>query len=132
MMSHQDGVVTNSSSILFNVNLNNSTIIILAYNYIFHRIMSVLTRPSVVFAIVFACFAVLIPKVFLPLFRPKPPTPSHHFDDRRFFSNSSTLKSSLLYKGFRRPHPPPPRAENGDAIEHIPVRFFSTFEIVDK
>lgn len=44
--------------------------------------MSLLSRPSVVFAIVFACFAVLIPRVFLPLFRTKPATPANHVDDR--------------------------------------------------
>lgn len=43
--------------------------------------MSLLTRPSVVFAIVVACFAVLIPRVFLPLFRTKPP--ATQLDDRK-------------------------------------------------
>ena len=46
--------------------------------------MSLFTRPSVVFAIVFGCFAVLIPRIFLPLFRSKP-TPSHHIDDRKYY-----------------------------------------------
>jgi hypothetical protein len=45
--------------------------------------MSLLTRPGVVFAIVFGCFAVLIPRIFLPLFRSKPPVPSPNFDDRK-------------------------------------------------
>lgn len=46
--------------------------------------MSILTRPSVVFAIVFCCFAVLIPRVFLPLFRSKPAVPTHNYDERMF------------------------------------------------
>ncbi|UJR35556.1 hypothetical protein I4U23_028309 [Adineta vaga] len=40
--------------------------------------MSLLARPSVVFAIVFGCFAVLIPRVFLPLFRSRQSAPVHH------------------------------------------------------
>lgn len=44
--------------------------------------MSILARPSVVFAIVFGCFAVLLPRIFIPLFRSKPATPAHNFDDR--------------------------------------------------
>ncbi|CAF3389619.1 unnamed protein product [Rotaria sp. Silwood1] len=66
--------------------------------------MSLLTRPSVVFAIVFGCFAVLVPRVFLPLFRSKPSvSPSHNVDER-----------------FRRPPPAMARNEHGDNIEHIP------------
>lgn len=44
--------------------------------------MSLLTRPSVIFAIVFGCFAVLVPRIFLPLIRSKPPVPTHNYDDR--------------------------------------------------
>lgn len=51
----------------------------------FHCKMSLLTRPSVVFAIVFGCFAILIPRIFVPLFRSKPAqTPSYDFDERKF------------------------------------------------
>lgn len=46
--------------------------------------MSLFARPSIAFAIVFGCFAVLVPRVFLPLFRPKPSPPSRHIDDRKY------------------------------------------------
>jgi len=48
--------------------------------------MSILTRPSVVLAIVFGCFAVLIPRVFLPLFRTKTSVPSHNYDNGKLIS----------------------------------------------
>jgi hypothetical protein len=44
--------------------------------------MSLFARPSVVCAIIFGCFAVLIPRIFLPLLRSKS---SHHIDDREYF-----------------------------------------------
>jgi len=53
--------------------------------FVFYQAMSLLTRPSVVFAIVFGCFAVLIPRIFLPLFRSKPSVPSPNFDDRKAY-----------------------------------------------
>jgi hypothetical protein len=84
--------------------------------------MSILARPSVVFAIVFACFAVLIPKVFLPIFRSKPTAPSHNnFDDRKLVIHSNIF--NFFSKDFRRPHPAMARTDNGDTIEHIPVGF---------
>jgi hypothetical protein len=43
--------------------------------------MSFFARPTVVGAILFGCFAVIIPRIFLPFFRPKP---SHHVDDREY------------------------------------------------
>ena len=46
--------------------------------------MSILSRPSVVFAIVIGCFAVLVPKVFLPLLRGKPSTVDHQVNDRMY------------------------------------------------
>ncbi|CAF3314969.1 unnamed protein product [Rotaria socialis] len=65
--------------------------------------MSLLTRPSVVFAIVFGCFAVLVPRIFLPLFRSKPAVSQlHDFDE-----------------SFQRPTPVVPNNENSDSIEHI-------------
>ncbi|UJR10403.1 hypothetical protein I4U23_014606 [Adineta vaga] len=64
--------------------------------------MSFLTRPSVVFAIVFGCFAVLIPRIFIPLFRTKPSASSQNFDDH-----------------FRRPPAQMSRTERGDTVEHI-------------
>ncbi|CAF1326549.1 unnamed protein product [Adineta steineri] len=64
--------------------------------------MSLLTRPSVVFAIVFGCFAVLVPRVFIPLFRSKPSTPANQVDDH-----------------FRRPPMIMSRNENSDPVEHV-------------
>ncbi|CAF0847975.1 unnamed protein product [Adineta ricciae] len=64
--------------------------------------MSLLARPSVIFAIVFGCFAVLIPRIFLPLLRSKPSTPVHNFDDH-----------------FQRPPAHVSRNERGDTVEHI-------------
>jgi len=64
--------------------------------------MSLLSRPTVVFAIVVGCFAVLIPRVFLPFFRSKPTTSSQHFDEQ-----------------FRRPFPAHMRSEHGDQVEHV-------------
>jgi hypothetical protein len=61
--------------------------------------MSFFTRPSVVCAIIFGCFAVLIPRIFLPYFRPKP---SHHVEDH-----------------FRRPLSPMSRNDHDDLMEPI-------------
>jgi hypothetical protein len=47
--------------------------------------MSLFARPSVTFAIVFGCFAVLVPRVFLPYFRPRASPPPHHIDDRQYY-----------------------------------------------
>ncbi len=87
--------------------------------------MSILTRPTVVFAIVFACFAVLIPRIFLPLFRTKTSAPSNNFDDRKLLLNGNIPNKSFLYTDFRRPSPPMSHNENADTIQHIPVRFIS-------
>jgi hypothetical protein len=80
--------------------------------------MSLLSRPSVVFGIVIGCFAVLIPRVFIPIFRSKP---SHNIDDRKCFPKLDRLISSFLYKDFRRPASSMFQNENGDTIEHIQV-----------
>ncbi len=80
--------------VLFSIDLINSTIRILYYK----RTMSILTRPTVVFAIVFACFAVLIPRIFLPLFRTKTSGPGNNFDDRKLLLlllNGNALNQSL-------------------------------------
>ncbi len=87
--------------------------------------MSILSRPTVVFAIVFACFAVLIPRIFLPLFRTKPSAPSNQFDDRKLFFKKNALNQLFVYTDFRRPHPPMAHSDNGDQVQHIPVRFNS-------
>ncbi|CAF0865644.1 unnamed protein product [Adineta ricciae] len=72
-----------------------------------------LTRPSVVFAIVFGCFAVLIPRVFVPLFRPRQSAPVHQ-----------------QYEHFRRQSSPPtesiPRNDNDDNREHASDSFAHT------
>jgi len=91
--------------------------------------MSLLTRPSVVFAIVFGCFAVLIPRVFLPLFRTKPQTPSHNFDDRRKFSSVKFICRCTFHLGFRRSAHPMHHDDNTDHIQHIPVCYYSLCSI---
>jgi hypothetical protein len=85
--------------------------------------MSILARPTVVFAIVFCCFAVLVPRVFLPLFRSKTSTPSQNIDESKLFSNCNKLINALLDLDFRRPSPPIPRSDHADPVEHIPVCF---------
>jgi hypothetical protein len=86
--------------------------------------MSLLSRPSVVFGIVIGCFAVLIPRVFIPIFRSKPSSlPSHNIDDRKYFPKLDTLINSFLYKDLRRPASSMFQNENGDTIEHIQVCF---------
>ena len=62
--------------------------------------MSILTRPTVVFAIVFACFAVLIPRIFLPLFRTKPSVPSNNFDDRKLSFKEKCTQSTISLRRF--------------------------------
>lgn len=87
--------------------------------------MSMLARPSVVFAIVFGCFAVLIPRVFVPLFRPRQSAPVHQqYERKRFPINKSKYHHSLP-TDFRQPSSPPttsiPRNDNDDHREHAPV-----------
>ena len=91
-----------------------------------YSIMSMLTRPSVVFAIVFGCFAVLIPRVFVPLFRPRQSAPVHQQHDRKSFPINRSKYHRWLSTDFRRPSPPPtesiPRNDNNDNREHASVR----------
>ena len=65
--------------------------------------MSFLIRPTVVFAIIFGCFAALIPRILFPLFRSKssssPSTNSYESEfDREFSIETST---SNLFVDFR-------------------------------
>ncbi|CAF1359304.1 unnamed protein product [Adineta steineri] len=56
--------------------------------------MSFLTRPSVAFAIVFGCFAVLVPRIFLPLLRSQSSVPSHNMNDHFRRPSSSPMRLS--------------------------------------
>jgi hypothetical protein len=82
--------------------------------------MSLFTRPSIVCAIIFGCFAVLIPRVFLPFFRPRP---SHNIDDREYFFFNYNKLNYLSIEDFRRPLSPMSRNDPNDIIEPIPVCF---------
>ena len=88
--------------------------------------MSFLARPTVVFAIVFGCFAVLIPRVFLPIFRSKSSTTAPNYDDRKLRFPLSPISDLLINLSidFRRPPSPVIRNDPADHVEQIPVRFF--------
>ncbi|CAF0737370.1 unnamed protein product [Didymodactylos carnosus] len=70
--------------------------------------MSVLTRPSVVFAIVFGCFAVLIPRILWPIIR-------------NTFGLNPPVKDDEI--NFHRP-PARERISEGEQIEYIHLIYF--------
>jgi hypothetical protein len=88
--------------------------------------MSLLARPTVVFAIVFGCFAVLIPRVFLPLFRSKSSASNPNMDDRMLLVLVCSSSSIYIYSlDFRRTFPPVTRNDHSDHVEHVPVSVYS-------
>jgi len=61
--------------------------------------MSLFARPTVTLAIVFGCFVVLIPRILLPYFRPRP---VYRTDDRMYshFSTINSIFSIYFYVRF--------------------------------
>ncbi|CAM4806439.1 unnamed protein product [Rotaria magnacalcarata] len=43
--------------------------------------MSLFARPNILLAVLFGCCAVLIPRIILPLFRPRSPSPNPHMNE---------------------------------------------------